>query len=399
MHKEQKKKNIKLLVIDQDVAAIGGAETLLNSLVLEFTKNGLVVNTVSNFSPFLRMQEELGAETVLTPTRMNVFGGLKGLFKFILQIPWAIIWYARLLRSFKESGGNLVLITGFSDKIVVSPLAHFIRLPVVWLEHSSLQPVFERNLKVPGAVYKWAIKYQSVIITPSNYSKGKLLTELGENVNIKVISNGIKLISNQDKDLIEKKKLAIKGRFAIPKNAFIIGSISRLETEKGQDELIKSIPYLKKDIKNILLVIAGEGDREKLKKIARETGVLKNVLFLGFVPEENKFELIACFNVFVFPTRWRLEGFGIILLEVMQMGIPIIGSNFGPVPEVVGDAGIIVDPYAESIANAVVKIYKNAGLRNKLSKKSVFRVKYFDIKFQAKKYISLFNQHVNKKYA
>ena len=147
------------------------------------------------------------------------------------------------------------------------------------------------------------------------------------------------------------------------------------------------------------MVIAGEGDREKLKKIARETGVLKNVLFLGFVPEENKFELIACFNVFVFPTRWRLEGFGIILLEVMQMGIPIIGSNFGPVPEVVGDAGIIVDPYAESIANAVVKIYKNAGLRNKLSKKSVFRVKYFDIKFQAKKYISLFNQHVNKKYA
>ena len=211
MHKEQKKKNIKLLVIDQDVAAIGGAETLLNSLVLEFTKNGLVVNTVSNFSPFLRMQEELGAETVLTPTRMNVFGGLKGLFKFILQIPWAIIWYARLLRSFKESGGNLVLITGFSDKIVVSPLAHFIRLPVVWLEHSSLQPVFERNLKVPGAVYKWAIKYQSVIITPSNYSKGKLLTELGENVNIKVISNGIKLISNQDKDLIEKKKSIATG--------------------------------------------------------------------------------------------------------------------------------------------------------------------------------------------
>jgi len=387
---------INLLIIDQDVAAMGGAELLLNNLVEEFIKNGVIVKTVSNFNSFLGRQEELGAKTVLVPTRMNVFGGIKGLVKFLLQIPWALIWYSLLLIKHKKEGGNLVLISGFSDKIIATPLARFLKLPVIWIEHSTLAPVFKRNLRIPEVLYKYSLKYSDLIINPSNYSKQKLIKELGKDKIFKVIRIGIKIPPLKVIESIKKRKNLIRKKYEIPKDAFVIGIMSRLEPEKGQDSLIQALGYLESKIRNIYLIIAGEGDDlNRLKRIRAETGLSKKVNFLGFVPEDDKYKIISIFDIYVFPTRWPLEGFGIAPVEAMAVGIPIVASNFGPVPEVVGDAGILVKPNEDGIKDAIFKIYKNENLRNKLGEKAQKRVELFSIKDTAIAYLLEFRKIIN----
>jgi len=71
-------------------------------------------------------------------------------------------------------------------------------------------------------------------------------------------------------------------------------------------------------------------------------GLQKDVIFTDFVPEEDKPGLIAGAKVFVLPSFW--EGFGLDVLNAMACGVPVVVSNAGSLPEVVGDAGILVDP-------------------------------------------------------
>lgn len=60
---------------------------------------------------------------------------------------------------------------------------------------------------------------------------------------------------------------------------------------------------------------------------------------------------MACFDVFVFPTRWDMKGFSLVLLEVMMMGCPIVTSNFSGIPEVVESAAILTDPELAKLAD------------------------------------------------
>lgn len=391
MPESLRKTKIKLLLLVQDVAALGGAEILLTNLVEEFTKKGVKVTTVSNFKPFLKMQKKAGAQITFVRSRINVFGGIKGLIKFFFQLPWALIWYSIVLKKHKKSGGNLILISGFSDKIVVSPLAYLFDIPVIWLEHSSLTPVFRRNFGVPKILYKVTLKYPRLIIVPSNYTKDKLLEELRvKRSKLKVIKNGIKIITDLEINIIKKQRTLVK-KYTVPRDAFIIGMMSRLEYAKGQDVLIEAASILKERSINIFTVIAGEGpDSERLKQIVTERGLENRVLFLGFVPEKEKYKIIGSFDVYVFPTRWELEGFGIAAVEAMMIGLPVVASNLGPMPEVVGNAGLLVEPTKEKVAEAIVKLIKSQKLKDELSIRGRKRSKLFDIGKTANLYLAVF---------
>ena len=167
-----------------------------------------------------------------------------------------------------------------------------------------------------------------------------------------------------------------------------IGMVSRLEEGKGQDTLIKATAILQKKIPNIKVMIVGEGDhrtKSALIDLISKHQLGKIVKLMGY--KKDVYSLMRTFDVFVFPTRWELEGFGLVCLEAMLMGIPIVASNFGPVPEVVGDAGILVDPTPEAVAEGILGIIRNHKLARSLVKKGSLRVrKYFDIAKIAKLY-------------
>jgi glycosyltransferase involved in cell wall biosynthesis len=100
------------------------------------------------------------------------------------------------------------------------------------------------------------------------------------------------------------------------------------------------------------------------------------VRFLGYVPDQTLAVLYRLAAVFVFPSLY--EGFGLPPLEAMASGTPVVTSNVSSLPEVVGDAAILVDPYsAESIADGVLTVLRSTHLRGELRKRGLERVKAF----------------------
>ena len=100
------------------------------------------------------------------------------------------------------------------------------------------------------------------------------------------------------------------------------------------------------------------------------------VRFHGFVPDKTLAVLYRLASVFVFPSLY--EGFGLPPLEAMASGTPVVTSNVSSLPEVVGDAAVLVDPYSpEAIADGILKVLRSAHLRADLRQRGFARVKEY----------------------
>ncbi|HXG61674.1 MAG TPA: asparagine synthase (glutamine-hydrolyzing) [Planctomycetota bacterium] len=124
-----------------------------------------------------------------------------------------------------------------------------------------------------------------------------------------------------------------------------VGRLAGYERYKGFDETLEVLPDLIKDIPDIAYVIVGDGDdRPRLERKAMTLGVGDRVVFTGYVSEEEKLDLYNIADVFVMPSRG--EGFGIVYLEAMACGVPVIGSRLDGSREALRDGmlGRLVDP-------------------------------------------------------
>ena len=122
--------------------------------------------------------------------------------------------------------------------------------------------------------------------------------------------------------------------------------VSRLEKGKGQDLLIEAWPRVLEKYPNAKLKIIGEGSM--ILKSCR------NVEVTGWI--ENAIKDIAKASVLVFPSRWELEGFGLVMLEAMSQNVPVVAYNSGTAREIVSEeSGILVDDLAEGIIKMLEK--------------------------------------------
>jgi glycosyltransferase involved in cell wall biosynthesis len=124
-----------------------------------------------------------------------------------------------------------------------------------------------------------------------------------------------------------------------------MGRLAPEEQYKGFDEIIELLPALALDVPNLSYLIVGSGlDRARLEGKASSLGVGDRVVFAGFVPEEEKADHFRLADAFVMPGRG--EGFGIVCLEAMACGVPVVASKADGSREAVlnGRLGIVVDP-------------------------------------------------------
>jgi glycosyltransferase involved in cell wall biosynthesis len=127
---------------------------------------------------------------------------------------------------------------------------------------------------------------------------------------------------------------------AVPREARVLLSVSRLSRQKGVDVAVRALPSLPGDT---VLVVLGEGpDRPLLEGLARELGVERRVFLLGRVPDVAAWLERA--TLYVHPARW--EGFGLGVLEAMLAGLPVVASEVSSLPELVvdGETGRLVPP-------------------------------------------------------
>ncbi len=155
-----------------------------------------------------------------------------------------------------------------------------------------------------------------------------------------------------------------------------VGRWAANERYKGLDTLIRAVPRLLPAIPDLRLVAVGEGDdRPRLEKLAQEEGVAERVHFLAGLTRE---ELAACYarcDLFALPSAG--EGFGLVFLEAMAAGKPVVGGAHGGTPEVIeeGVTGSLV-PHGdvEPLASAVRTLLANEDLRRRMGERARARV-------------------------
>lgn len=135
--------------------------------------------------------------------------------------------------------------------------------------------------------------------------------------------------------------------------------------------------YKDLDKKYNLVIVGGYKDSsQRLLKLTDELNISSHVIFTGFVPEEHLPIFYNCCDTFIYPSFY--EGFGLPPLEAMNCGAPVIASNLTSIPEVVGDGGILINPYDISeISSAMGNLLSSEKLKSELSYKGLKRAKEF----------------------
>ena len=155
--------------------------------------------------------------------------------------------------------------------------------------------------------------------------------------------------------------------------------VGNLKPHKNLSRLIEAYHCLPQDVRDkFQLVILARKDRDyqALANLIREKGLKKRVVFLDPLPEPDLVKLYNMASLFVLPSL--AEGFGLPALEAMSCGVPVVASRSSSLPEVVGDAGLLVNPKEpEDIARAIKKILQEEELAKTLASKGLARARQF----------------------
>jgi glycosyltransferase involved in cell wall biosynthesis len=178
---------------------------------------------------------------------------------------------------------------------------------------------------------------------------------------IKIIYNGIddsRYLLPLDKDLRHSLK--------INKNAFILGTVARLDPIKNQKMMIKALWIIRKKYPNIYLLIVGDGpERANLKSLAKELGLSSYVLFTGFKEDVHRY--LKIFDIFLLTSFF--EGMAITILEAMASNLPCIVTDSGGPQEIVkdGETGFII-PCDDEIAlsEKIDLLFNDANLKKRM---------------------------------
>ena len=171
-------------------------------------------------------------------------------------------------------------------------------------------------------------------------------------------------------------------------------SLVYLGVDQKQFYLLDVAKKLEKE--NVLFKIGGKGEGLETLLKKKEKLKLKNVDFVGFIPEKKLNEFYNSLDLFIVPTIY--DGFSLPGLEAMASGCPIITSNTSALPEVAGNAGILINPLdSEEISKTILKLAKNKKLRKTMSKKGLNHVKKFKFDKEAKETLEIYQKVLKKR--
>ncbi|MDP9316325.1 MAG: glycosyltransferase family 4 protein, partial [Chloroflexota bacterium] len=126
-----------------------------------------------------------------------------------------------------------------------------------------------------------------------------------------------------------------------------------------------------------------------LQQLVATLGLEENVIWTGYIPDKELSVLLSGATIFVYPSLY--EGFGIPILEAMQCDVPIITSNISSMPEVAGDAALLVDPTnVEELTAAMQQLLFDENLRTQLVERGRIQHTHFSYRHMAEEILTLY---------
>lgn len=259
-------------------------------------------------------------------------------------------------RSLKAGSGEIVF-TGFNrskPRFVSCALGLATRQPsVVVALHPNLAPILAAmKILAPGMrsavvvhgveawtplppVRRWALRSADRVLAPSEHTLATALKEQQLS-----IAKGRKLAWSLGPEFDPRAvpSAASSPPPGFPKGRVILtaGRWEASEAYKGVDQLIAALPALRKTVPDVQLVAVGEGsDLPRLQSLARESGASEHIHFLPFMGQDRLPNAYDHCELFAMPSRG--EGFGLVFIEAMARGKPVIGGAHGGTPEIIAD--------------------------------------------------------------
>jgi glycosyltransferase involved in cell wall biosynthesis len=223
----------------------------------------------------------------------------------------------------------------------------------------------------------WAATHRaSRVLTVSEASKRDILSYFPISADkIDVIYNAIDERFNQPPSAEDVTR--VRERYQL-NDPFVLYA-GNIKPHKNLERLIEAFHMFRRpEFEHVRLLIIGDeiSKHATLRRAVHRLNLHKHVRFLGFVPDPTLAVLYRLAAAFVFPSLY--EGFGLPPLEAMASGTPVITSNVSSLPEVVGDAAILIDPYdPEAIADAMRRLLSDPVLRADMSRRGLARARHF----------------------
>lgn len=246
--------------------------------------------------------------------------------------------------------------------------------------------------------YPFSARRASRILTVSEHSKNDIMKYYKIPAHkIVVTYDGV----SEDFSPIHDKRMIQNALRKYNINSEYILYVGRLEPRKNIPRLIQAFHALKTDTDlKQKLVITGMKyfQSEKLAEAVNDLGLQDEVIFTGRVDDIDLPLLYNGASLFVYPSI--AEGFGIPPLEAMSCGVPVISSDASSLPEVIGDAGILINPYNISdISEAMYQVLTDRNLQQKMGRKGVAQAKKFSWEDSAKKTLRVYEEVYSEKNA
>jgi glycosyltransferase involved in cell wall biosynthesis len=227
------------------------------------------------------------------------------------------------------------------------------------------------NLFILRSLLKYSLDIADVVITVSNSTK-KDLVSFFDYPQEKIIAIPLGVDHNIFRPVYNESSIELfKRKYSLGRYILFLGT---LEPRKNPIGLLKAYVVLchKMELDRTPDLVFGGGRgwnnkifEEKYLNLDIDKNIKDKIHFLGYIPQEELPFLYSGAEVFVFPSLW--EGFGFPPLEAMACGVPVVTSNASSLPEIAGDAALLVDPYSpEQIAEAVYGILTNKSLASRL---------------------------------
>jgi glycosyltransferase involved in cell wall biosynthesis len=360
----------------------------MDMVALELIKNLQKIDTINDYVIFVKPDED----NTCIPKAPNfkiieLGGGPYPSWEQIALPKAALSEGCQLLHCTSNTGpifSQVPLITTLHDIIYLESISIFKKSGTLYQKFGNMY----RRWIVPPVVRK-----SKIVVTVSEFEKERIRTFMGLKDNLRAIYNGV----GEHFRKIEDTTLLDNARFKynLPDNfLFFLGNT---DPKKNTPNVLKAFAEFNVSSETKYKLVMLDYEENALIQVLNEIGhpeIRKDIIMTGYVPNCEMPLIINQCKVFLYPSL--RESFGIPILEGMACGVPVITSNTSSMPEIAGDAALLVDPNKpEEIRNAINRILSDNKLRESLCEKGILQSAKFSWKTMAENYLKLYNEIIS----
>ncbi|HOP64688.1 MAG TPA: glycosyltransferase family 4 protein [Spirochaetota bacterium] len=384
-------RKLKILIVNYEFPPLGGGGGVATyDLALEWMKKGDVDVLTSNFADLPSYENMDGINVYRTRI---FFRKSRDAATFISMLSYVVTGFFKGIKLARKNRYD-VINTHFA--VPSGPLGYIIsalfRIPNVLSLHGG--DIYDPSKKLSphdsfffSRVVKFILNRADRIVAQSTNTRDNAVKYYSPNKDVEIVP----LAFHPPEPVRATRK-----ELGLNKDDFYVITVGRLIKRKSLQTLIRALGKIK--TKKVKLLIMGDGpEKEYLESVVAENGVQDRVTFLGFLDDNDKYRYLKSSDIFALTSLH--EGFGIVFMEAMHIGIPIVCTNHGGQVDFLSNRenAILINVGDEEMCSrGILELMKDEKLYKKIVANNRKKIREFYAENVASKYIDIFNEIVNR---